>query len=93
MWYRFEEDSPIGIPRIKGYQLAFYDMKNGGDCFDESFFSPNEIDVVISYVETIEDINNSDRCRVFAHFDNGDTYELKLEKIDKERRCSNFYEK
>lgn len=82
MWYRFEEDNPIGIPRIKDYQVAFYDMERDGRCFDETFFRPDEIDKAITYVETIEDLGNSDRCRIFVHFDNGDEYELKLEKVN-----------
>lgn len=82
MWYRFEEGNPVGIPRIKQYQVAFYDISRDGKCFDETFFKPDEIDNAITYVETVEDENNKDnRCKVFAHFDNGDIYELKLEKI------------
>lgn len=26
MWYKFEDENSIGIPRIKNYQVAFYDM-------------------------------------------------------------------
>ena len=92
MWYRFEKGSTVGIPRIKDYQVAFYDMTRDGDCFDESFFKPDEIDNAITYVETIEDEGNNDRCRVFAHFDNGDEYELKLEKMDKNRERGKFYD-
>lgn len=92
MWYRFEDGNPIGIPRIKEYQVAFYDMTRNGSCFDEAFFRPNEIEEVIPYVETIEDIDNDDRRRVFVHFDDGETYELKLERINKERKCGSFYD-
>lgn len=92
MWYRFEEDNPIGICRVKHYQVAWYDMERNGDCFDEEFVSPDKIAQIIPFVETIEDENNSDRSRVFVHFDNGDEYELKLEKIDNEQRCGNFYD-
>ena len=91
MWYRFENDNPIGIPRIKNYQVAFYDMTHNGSCFDESFFEPDEIGRVMPYVETVEDEGNNDRIRVFVNFDDGDRYELKLEKLDKEKRYSNFY--
>ena len=43
--------------------------------------------------ETVEDENNSDRSRVFVHMDNGDIYELKMEKLSKEQleHCNNFY--
>ena len=92
MWYRFEKGNPVGIPRIKNYQLAWYDMTRGGSCFDESFFKPNEIENVITYVETIEDEGNNDRCRVFVHFDNGDEYELKLKKMYKNRKRDKFHD-
>lgn len=93
MWYRFEEGNPVGIPRIKNYQVAFYDVNRGYKCFDESFFKPEEINNAITYVETEEDENSSDnRRRVFAHFDNGDMYELKLEKIGNKSNCSDFYD-
>lgn len=92
MWYRFEKGNPFGIPRVKEYQVAWYDMDMDGSCFDESFYQPDEIGMVIPYVETIEDENHHDRSRVFVHFDNGDIYELKLEKIEKGRRCSKFYD-
>lgn len=92
MWYRFKEGIHEAVPRVIGYQVAFYDMTMGGKCFDESFFKPDEIDNVITYVETIEDKNNQDRIRVFVQFDNDDRYELKLEKIENGRRCSRFYD-
>ena len=92
MWYRFEDGNPIGIPRIKSYQLAWYDMTRGGKCFDETFFKPEDIDNAITYVETVEDENSNDRTRVFVHFDDGDIYELKLKKIDKNRDRGMFYD-
>jgi hypothetical protein len=92
MWYRFEEGNTVGIPRVMGYQVAFYDMTRRGSCFDESFLKPDDIGNAITYVETVEDEGNNDRCRVFVYFDNGDKYELKLEKIEKGRRCSGFYD-
>lgn len=82
MWYRFEEGNPIGTPRIKQYQVVFYDMTNDGKCFDEDFYSPDEIGKVMPFVETVEDTGNDDRTRVFVHFDNGDQYELKMEKVN-----------
>lgn len=95
MWYKFEDNNQVGIPRIKQYQVAWYDMTRDGKCFDEAFYSPYEIDKAITYVETVEDVENSDRARVFAHFDDGDVYELKLIKLSdeqvNERRHSDFY--
>ena len=91
MWYRFEKDNPIGIPRVKYYQIAWYDMTKNGDCFDEDFINPDDVARVIPYVETVEDENNSDRSRVFVHFDNNDVYELKLEKLIHNKNYTNFY--
>lgn len=91
MWYKFEEGKSIGVPRIKEYQVAWYDMERNGDCFDESFYKPEDISEVITYVETVEDEDNCDRARVFVRFDDGEEYELKLERIEKPRRCDNFY--
>ena len=82
MWYRFEDFNPVGIPRIRKYQIAFYDMTRDGCCFDEMFCSPNEIDKVMPFVETIEDADSYERTKVFVHFDNGDIYELKMEKVN-----------
>ena len=87
MWYK------NGIPRIKNYHLTWYDMTRGGSCFDESFFEPNEVGEVMPYVETVEDECKNDRSKVFVHFDDGDMYELKLVKVDKEeRQRGNFYD-
>lgn len=82
MWYKFEDGNLIGLPRIKQYQVAFYDMTNDGKCFDEDFYSPDEIGKVMPFVETVEDVGNDDRTKVFVHFDNGDQYELKMEKVN-----------
>lgn len=84
MWYRFEEGNPVGIPRIKEYRVGWYDMTMGGACFDEDFYPPDAIEKVIPCVETIEDVGNYDRTKVFVHFDNGDIYELKMEKVNED---------
>ena len=93
MWYRFEDGSDIGIPRIKYYQINFYDMNHEGACFEEDLRDPQEIDTVMPFVETEEDKCNSIRIRVFAHFDHDDMYELKLVKIDKTKNNSFFFGK
>lgn len=82
MWYRFEEGNPVGILDVKYYQVAWYDMENDGACFDEEFVSPDAIGDIIAYVETEGDKNKATRSKVFVHFGNGDSYELKLEKIN-----------
>ena len=68
------------IPKIKQCQVAFYDTKNN-NCFDEGYYLPNEIEDIISWYGT--NVYDSFKTRSFIHFDNGDIYELKLEKIDK----------
>lgn len=83
MWYK------NGVPRIKNYHLAWYDMVRDGKCFDESFYEPNEISEVMPYVETVEDEGNPDRSRVFVNFDDGDVYELKLARVNKDK-CNYF---
>lgn len=101
MWYRFKKGESKGKLRVKRVQVAWYDMKQNGDCFDEDFVLPKDneiktlesIGTILPYVETVEDENKTDRSRVFVHMDNGDVYELKMEKLSKEEfdRCSNFY--
>lgn len=93
MWYKFEKGQYVCIPRIKNYQICWYDMERDGGCFDEDFCSPDEIDRVIPFVETIEDEGNFSRSRVFVNFDNGDEYELKLIKVDKNQKNGYFYGK
>jgi hypothetical protein len=85
MWYRFEPGGILGIPRVASYHVAFYDMTRNGSCFDESFFRPSELEEVIPYVETIEDVNNNDRRRVFVNMSDGDVYELKMVKLTEEQ--------
>lgn len=93
MWYHYDEEKMEATPRIKEYQVAFYDMLDRyekGRCFDESWWTPEELSKCISFVETVEDKHNDDRTRVFLTFDNGDRYEIKFKKIN--GVCSNFYD-
>ena len=91
MWYRFEKGQPLGIPRIKYYQVCCYSLTElDGGCWDEWFYEPDDIGKAITYVETIEDKHKCDRYKVFAVFDNNDEYEIKFEKTT--GRHSNFYD-
>lgn len=83
MWFKFEEDNPVGILDVEYYQVAWYDMENDGDCFDEAYFLPDQIGEIIVYTETEEDKNKTFRSKLFVHFGNGDHYEIKLEKVKK----------
>lgn len=65
---------------VKQYQVVFYDMNKDGDCFDEAFYLPDEADKVLSFVERENNPFASEKSRVFAHFEDGSVYELKLEK-------------
>ena len=72
-----------------------------GGYFDEDFVLPKDNDaktlesigMILPYIETVEDVNKTDRSRVFVHMDNEDVYELKMEKLNKEEveKCNNFY--
>lgn len=103
MWYKFKKGESKGKLRVKLVQIAWYDMDNHGDCFDEDFVLPKsdeietlkDIGLVLPYVETVEDRNKKDRSRVFVHMDNGDVYELKMERLSKKEisKCGNFYGK
>ena len=103
MWYRFEKNSPKGICRVKHFQIAWYDMEQNGDCFDESIIKNggdekdilNRLGLWTTYVDMDEDTdkNKADRSRVFVYMDNGDCYELQVRKLTKkqQRECTNFY--
>ena len=93
MWYRFQKGEIRGKLRVEMAKVAWYDMTEGGVCFDEDFVYPRESDVetlenigrLLPYVETEEDENNADRSRVFIYMDNGDEYELLMKKQNKQK--------
>lgn len=102
MWFKFGADNFKRKLRVKQVQVAWYDMKHNGDCFDESWLSSEsdnikktleKIGTLLPYVETVEDEKKSDRSRVFVHMDDGDVYELQMKKLTKEQfqECNNFY--
>lgn len=99
-WYRFFKGAIKGQLRIDKVQVAWYDMERGGSCFDESWVihkgddieTLQHIGMWLTYVELDENENKRDKSRVFIHMDDGEQYELKLEKIEKGRRCNKFYE-
>lgn len=103
MWFRFKKGETKGKLRVKRVQVAWYNMNQNGDCFDESWIMPEENEIktlekighILPYIETIEDKNKPDKSRVFVHMDNGDVYELLMKKLSKEEfiKCSNFYNK
>ena len=102
MWWKFIKGNPKGKLRVKQVQVAWYDMKNKGDCFDESFIENNgdEKDLLnrlglwATYVDMNEEVdkNKMDRSRVFIHMDDGSVYELLMKKLSKEQfaECTNF---
>ena len=78
--------------KIERYQVAWYDMDHNGRCLDEDFYAPEDIKQVIEHVETVKNEDKLTRVRVFAILNDGEQYELKLEKLDKNKRYSNFYD-
>ena len=44
MWYRFEKGESKGKLRVERVQVAWYDMEQNGDCFDEDFVLPKDND-------------------------------------------------
>ena len=103
MWWKFKKGDPKGELRVEQVQVAWYDMKNNGDCFDESFIKNdgndkellNRLGIWTTYVDMDEDADKKKiiRSRVFVYMDNGDCYELEMRKLNKEQQmeCSNFY--
>ena len=53
-------------------------MLHDGTCFDESFYSADEIDLVMSFVEIDKKSNYPVKSKVFAHLSDGSRYELKM---------------
>ena len=100
-WYRFLKDKVKGQLRIDKAQVAWYDMERGGSCFDESWIihkgndreTLESIGMWLTYVELDESADKCDKSRVFIHMDDVERYELKLIKLDKNKRYSKFYDK
>ena len=63
-----------------------------GNCFDEARISDANIPLeqILSFVETEEDIQNSNRSRVFVCMDDGKEYELVMNPVN--TPCVNFYD-
>ena len=103
MWWKFKKGEPKGKLRVNRVQVAWYDMENNGDCFDESFITNNgdekdllnRLGLYTTYVDMNEDSDKkkTDRSRVFIYMDNSDCYELQMRKLNKkqQRECNNFY--
>ncbi len=98
-WYRFTEGEPVGKLRIRAMQVAWYDMERDGSCFDEDYIQFPEtatnaeimraIGMQLTRVNISEE-QRGDKSRVFLIFDNGEEYELKLQKVSKSDNTSFF---
>ena len=66
--------------RIKQYQVAFYDNEI---CYDETFFPPDEADIVDFYIEQLVNKNERYKAKIYIHLEDGRIYELKLEQVCK----------
>ena len=99
-WYRFIKGEIKGRLKVKRAQVCFYDMTQGGSCFDESFIENDGDDAktlerighMLPYVETDIDEKACDKSRVFIHMDDNSVYELQIRKLSPEewRECSKF---
>ena len=75
MLYRFEPNSSKGICRVKDIQIAWYDMENNGNCFDEAFKNvevPTEHILALEYAFMIQDTTNG--CIAFRSDSSPDTW-------------------
>lgn len=100
-WYRFFKDKVKGQLRVNRAQVCWYDMEQGGICFDESWIFHKDDDVKtlqsigewLPYVELDLNADKCDKSRVFIHMDDGSVYELLMKKIDpnRVRECSKFH--
>lgn len=75
-WYRFEKDNPIGIPRVKEYRANFYE--ENGNCFDEVWFEPDELNEAIVYAR--ENTEITPYSKLFAIFDDQTVYEITINR-------------
>ena len=90
MWYKFIECEQKGRLRVKHVQTCWYE---DGDCFDEAWTIPEENDA-----DTLKKIGmflpyvGAGSSRVFVHMDDGEVYELLMNKLTEEqfRECNNF---
>ena len=74
----------ISMKKVSRYHIAFYDRKG---CYDEAFSeSPNDLEWLLNSM--VQDVCDRQSCeqgeymRVFVYDDDGDKYELKLERED-----------
>ena len=98
MKYVFDERSKskyqVGKYPIDYFQICWYDMYEGGRCYDEDVIMPNIFtSKFLTYLDTEDNKEDSIRTRIFAHHINGDIYEISLHKLtDKQwNECENFY--
>lgn len=95
MKYIFNEKSEskyqMGKFPIDYIQLCWYDMEKGQKCYDEDTITPDIFKAnFLTYIDTEENENDSDRTRIFVHHINGDVYELCLHKLTEEQWAERF---
>lgn len=72
------------MKKIENFQIAFYD-KNG--CYDEGFFDPQDT-FIFGYLFNEDYTCPDEYCRLFANFNDGSSYEIKLVR-NEEYVCRN----
>lgn len=86
MWYRFEEENPIGTLRVKSHILAWYDEDDR--CFDEKFVPASDTDIKtlesiamnLTALQPENEKGTFDKGRLFIQMEDGDEYELVLRR-------------
>ena len=95
MKYIFHPWDVVGENPIKEFQLCWYDMKNGGSCFDEDWIVPSNFGITeIAYIDCDKNKHDETRTRLFVHTKKGEMYELRLHRIKTEKQrkeCETFY--
>lgn len=56
-------------------------MAHNGTCFDESFYYPDEVGLVMPFVEIDKESDCSVKSKVFVHLSDGSRYELKMIRV------------
>ena len=84
-WYDYKKaKNGIAPSIIKDVHVAFYSKDYDWGCYDEHHSAKSEpFDSIICYVENgYQTKDCRDKSKVFIHCTNGNTYELKVEKIN-----------
>ena len=95
-WYDYKKTDENGRSPsiIESIHTAFYTKDYNWACYDEHHDKKDApFDSIITFVENgYRDKFSTDKSRVFIHCTNGDTYELKVEKINNKKQGYYYYD-